>query len=1145
VLARDLHAGDVLDGKYRIVAPIGRGGMGAVYSAQRLALGDHVAVKLLLPGDHQEVSRARFLREAKAAARIRHPSVVQVFDYGDPDGGAPYIVMELLEGPTLAEELRRAGPLPVERALSLFADICAAVEAGHRRGVVHRDLKPGNVILARTDDGGEIVKVLDFGIATVAGLLDATTLTGPGALLGTYCYMAPEQASGGTAGPGSDVFSLGVVLYEMLTRQLPFAAATPIAAMMRLARGDHTPVASYAPGLAPPLVAAIEAALSLEVARRPPSPEALARLVGAPVRSARNMRDSIPDTAEPDRLEAPSGVRESWSDATMLDVGPPDLEKHFVGRTQEVARLDEQLRAARGGNGKLALVTGDAGTGKTRLVQFFARRAADAGNEVLSARFYDYEGSRLQSFDGIERMLGEPPSTPTQVEHPDSERDVDKWRRFAAMTDAVARRAERGPLLLAFDDLQWATGVELELVAHLQRTLDPKRVLLVATARTPEPDSELSRWVAQLVQRNAAAIVELRPLSSEHVREWLLAAFGTLRIRPSDRRRIERATGNNPQYLLELVRHLLTTGAVHRDELHGGGDWSCADLENVTLPESMSSVVRAKLDDLDEPLRGMLEIAAVIGHEQRVATLSAATGLPEPELEALVDAAIELRLLTDAGVSAGEDVRFASETARRVLYDDMTTRRRRRAHQRVVLALEEMYARDLRRIARVLCYHHYAVGAWVHALSWGIAAAEDDLSRHANDAAEASLQRARDAARQLKEAGEEPPPSDLARLDGLSGTLYVRLGRFAEASELLTRAVARLDGPPAHRIDALLDLAQCWLGRGDYERALAAAGEAGDRAAEAADATRTLVARVLRAGCFSRLGRLLEAEAVLGPAIELAGADVALGARAQALRELSWIATKRGAFAEAEARAREALDLARTAGDPVGQHGALSALAAAYNEGGDPASALPFQTEALRIARALSLRRREAIELANLGESHMSLGHVALAERHFREALAIFLEIDDRACEGDCRVNLGRALLAGGARAAAIAMLERGRKLCEATGRVEYAAIALVHLGEAHRVQGDLARAEEVFREARRLFVEQASHHVWRASLGLAAVALARGDSAEAVRHAGDARERLLAQREALAVGASADAIDKSLGEVAYVVEIATGRAPA
>jgi len=238
--------------------------MGVVYSAERLSLGDTVAVKLLLPSE-QPGSRARFLREARAAARIRHPSVVQVFDYGDPEGGTPYIVMELLEGVTLAEELRKAGPFTVERSLSVFADICAAVEAGHRRGVVHRDLKPNNVILARTDDGGGMVKVLDFGIASLAGQPDAPAITGPGAVLGTYSYMAPEQACGAQADPRSDVFSLGVVLWETATCRPLFLGDSPLDTLESLEACIVPPPSTLVPGYP----AALDAIVMKALAKRP------------------------------------------------------------------------------------------------------------------------------------------------------------------------------------------------------------------------------------------------------------------------------------------------------------------------------------------------------------------------------------------------------------------------------------------------------------------------------------------------------------------------------------------------------------------------------------------------------------------------------------------------------------------------------------------------------------------------------------------------------------------------------------------------------------------------------------------------------------------------------------------------------------
>ena len=159
-----MQLGDIIDGKYRLAKRLRAGGMGAVYVAERIALGDSVAIKIILPNQDGDVSRARFLREARAVARIRHPNVVQIFDFGEA-GDVPYIVMELLEGRSLDEELKLAGRLPLARAAEIFRPATAAVEAGHRRGVLHRDIKPGNVFIAHMDDGREAVKVLDFGLA--------------------------------------------------------------------------------------------------------------------------------------------------------------------------------------------------------------------------------------------------------------------------------------------------------------------------------------------------------------------------------------------------------------------------------------------------------------------------------------------------------------------------------------------------------------------------------------------------------------------------------------------------------------------------------------------------------------------------------------------------------------------------------------------------------------------------------------------------------------------------------------------------------------------------------------------------------------------------------------------------------------------
>jgi serine/threonine-protein kinase len=229
VVARDPLIGRELDGKYKIVAPLGEGGMGAVYRARRLMIGDEVALKVLhskFTNDQSLVER--FRREARAAAQLHHPNVVTIHDYGEARGpeGFAYIVMELVSGESLRDLLTREGKLDTARAVSLMREICAGVGAAHRRGIVHRDIKPDNIIVVPPDEDSaeERVKVVDFGIAKLRDMAHDGTLTQAGAMVGTPFYMSPEQCKGEPLDARADVYSLGALLYEMLAGTPPFVA---------------------------------------------------------------------------------------------------------------------------------------------------------------------------------------------------------------------------------------------------------------------------------------------------------------------------------------------------------------------------------------------------------------------------------------------------------------------------------------------------------------------------------------------------------------------------------------------------------------------------------------------------------------------------------------------------------------------------------------------------------------------------------------------------------------------------------------------------------------------------------------------------------------------------------------------------------
>jgi eukaryotic-like serine/threonine-protein kinase len=265
--------GRVLDDKYRLDARLGEGGMGAVYRATHLLIERPVAVKVLnsrLVTD--EAAKERFRREARAAGRLQHTNAVAVTDFGETRDGLVYLVMELLEGRSLREVLAHEAPLDAARAVSLMLQIAAAVEAAHEAGIIHRDLKPGNIFLVQRPDSPYIVKVLDFGIAKLSpdgGLSFVDTLTGAGVMIGTPRYMSPEQFDGAQLTPASDVYSLGIILYEMLTARTPFTGATPLALALKHSSEIPQPLREIVSTVPPALEAVALHALEKKPEARP------------------------------------------------------------------------------------------------------------------------------------------------------------------------------------------------------------------------------------------------------------------------------------------------------------------------------------------------------------------------------------------------------------------------------------------------------------------------------------------------------------------------------------------------------------------------------------------------------------------------------------------------------------------------------------------------------------------------------------------------------------------------------------------------------------------------------------------------------------------------------------------------------------
>ncbi len=338
------RAGKIVGGKYRLSRRLGEGGMGEVYEAQHTVIGRRFAIKFLHAYLAQNPeTMTRFRHEAETAGGIEHENIGAALDFGTADDGTPYLVMEYLEGEDLARLLVRNGPLPVARATYIIIQACRGLTAAHARGIVHRDLKPENLFICRRNDGGDLVKVVDFGIAKLRTKL---TVTQSGVTMGTPCYMSMEQAKGAKeVDQRTDIYSLGVILYELLTAARPYPGENYNEVLFNLFTNEPAPLDLLRPGLPVGLCDVVNRAMAREARNRFDSAAALADALvpyaGRPVTPLQSQVDIevMPAAARPARATVKSPVS-----LTSMETTPRPVPVTATPRRRETMNTDAFVR---------------------------------------------------------------------------------------------------------------------------------------------------------------------------------------------------------------------------------------------------------------------------------------------------------------------------------------------------------------------------------------------------------------------------------------------------------------------------------------------------------------------------------------------------------------------------------------------------------------------------------------------------------------------------------------------------------------------------------------------------------------------------------------------------------------------------------
>jgi tetratricopeptide (TPR) repeat protein len=694
-----------VDDRYQVKEFLGEGGKKKVYLAHDTLLDRDVAFSLIKLEGLDEDSRTRITREAQAMGRLgSHPNIVTVFDLGDDDG-RPYIVSELMGGGDVEDLIEKAPDhrLPLDQVMEIARSVCEGLKFAHAQGIIHRDLKPGNIWL--TDDG--IVKIGDFGLAMVD---DRTRLTREGMMVGTVSYLSPEQAMGGAVTERSDLYSLGAMLYEMVTGRPPFVGDDMVAIVSQHLNTPPVSPTWHNPALSPAFETLILRLLEKSPDQRPIS--------------AREVLQALKAIETEKVVETPPEEAPTRADS-------PLYRQMFVGREAELKTLQSAFDDILSGKGELYMVVGEPGIGKTALCEQLATYVTLRGGLTLVGHCYE-EGSlslpylafveAMRSYvltheaDELRRELGSGASEVGRIvsevrerlkvaPRPPGDPDEDRYRLMQAVTDFLGNAANVQPLLIILEDLHDADKGTLDMLTHIARNLSGMRLLIVGTYRDVEVDRAhpLSGALAELRRVSTYGRVLLRGLNADEVQRMLSSIAGE-DVPWGLAEAVHRQTEGNPLFVQEVVRYLVEDGLVIREE----GRWRTISQDRLvmSIPEGLRDVIGKRLSSLSPACNQLLSNAAIIGREFRLRVLQSVTDLSEDELYAALEEAKRAAVVEErSSVGATVTYRFSHAFFRQTLYEEMIAPRRNRLHKQVAQALEDLYATRLEEHAAELAEH--------------------------------------------------------------------------------------------------------------------------------------------------------------------------------------------------------------------------------------------------------------------------------------------------------------------------------------------------------------------------------------------------------------------------------------------------------
>jgi predicted ATPase len=839
-----IEAGAIV-GRYEVSSLLGAGGMGEVYRARDTHLKRPVALKLISPDFAQHEDRLRrFRQEAFAASALNHPNIITIYEIGESKFG-PFIATEFVEGETLRQRIKR-GPIEISQALDLASQVASALAAAHTEGVAHRDIKPDNIMIRA--DG--FVKVLDFGLAKLGEKateeqnvnLDAATkpleVTSPGMLVGTLKYMSPEQARGVNVDARTDIWSLGVVIYEMLAGRVPFDGATTSDLIVAILDREPAALGLRVPAIPGELQKIVNKTLSKEKGQR--------------YETAEELRIDLGKVKQ--QLELEAAIEISSREFVAPNVS---AARHTVGRRNELTELHSGFESTATGHGLLLCVAGEPGIGKTTLIEEFLAGLAGSAQPCYIARGRSSErlaGTEtyfpfLEALESLVHREGSEELTramkllaPTwymQLAHPSEDSissqivdaaqssSQDRMKReLSAFLQDVSRTR---PLVFFFDDLHWADVSTIDLLAYLAGKFNAMHLLIVVAYRQSEmllANHPFLSVKLDLQGRKLCRELALEFLSREEVEGYLALEFPGHDFPAEFATLIYAKTEGSPLFMVDLARYLRDRKVIERHQQRWIVAQSMPDVER-ELPESVRSMIQRKIDQLTEDDRRLLVAASVEGYEFNSSVIARALAVEVEEVEARLQALDTIhglvRLTAEQELPDGaltQRYQFVHVLYQNALYASLTPRRRSSLSAAVAQALLGHYGDQSPSVGSKLAFLFESARDWSPAADYFLLAAENAARLFANEETITLARRGLEMLKRLPDTTERARQE--LRLQIMLGSPLMATKGYAgsETMQAYTRARELCQQLGESDFRVLFGLCVICVVRSEHERAL-------------------------------------------------------------------------------------------------------------------------------------------------------------------------------------------------------------------------------------------------------------------------------------------------------------------------------------